>query len=149
MNMQRTLVLCKPDCVQRRLIGRIISRIEDKGLKIVGMKMLQVEEGLANRHYQEHTEKPFFRDLVNFITSSPIVVLAVEGINAVEVIRRIIGATNPQQAAPGTIRGDFGLGLTMNLVHGSDSVQSAGRELGLFFSAGELFDFDLALESWV
>ncbi|MEA3356563.1 MAG: nucleoside-diphosphate kinase [Candidatus Bipolaricaulota bacterium] len=147
--MQRTLVLCKPDCVQRRLIGRIISRIEDKGLKIVGMKMLQVEEGLANRHYQEHTEKPFFRDLVNFITSSPIVVLAVEGINAVEVIRRIIGATNPQQAAPGTIRGDFGLGLTMNLVHGSDSVQSAGRELGLFFSAGELFDFDLALESWV
>jgi len=149
MSMQRTLVLCKPDCVQRRLIGRIISRIEDKGLKIVGMKMLQVEEGLANRHYQEHTEKPFFKDLVNFITSSPIVVLAVEGINAVEVIRRIMGATNPQQAAPGTIRGDLGLGITMNLVHGSDSVQSAGRELGLFFSAEELFEFDLALESWV
>jgi nucleoside-diphosphate kinase len=125
----------------------VISRIEDKGLKIVGMKMLQVEEGLANRHYQEHTEKPFFRDLVNFITSSPIVALAVEGINAVEVIRKIMGATNPQQAAPGTIRGDLGLGLTMNLVHGSDSVQSAGRELGLFFSAEELFDFDLTLES--
>ncbi len=149
MSIQRTLVLCKPDAVQRGLVGRIVSRFEDKGLKIVGMKMLTVGEALAHEHYQEHAEKPFFAELVSFITSSPIVALAIEGDNAVEVVRGLMGATNPQNAAPGTIRGDFGLNLTKNLVHGSDSVASATRELALFFTDDELHDYDLTMGAWM
>ena len=149
MSIQRTLVLCKPDAVQRGLVGRIISRFEDKGLKIVGMKMLTVGEALAHEHYQENANKPFFSELVSFITSSPIVALAIEGDNAVEVVRGLMGATNPQAAAPGTIRGDFGLNLTKNLVHGSDSVASATRELGLFFDETELHDYELTIGSWM
>lgn len=149
MSIQRTLVLCKPDAVQRGLVGRIISRFEDKGLKIVGMKMLTVGEALAHEHYQEHAKKPFFSELVSFITSSPIVALAIEGDNAVEVVRGLMGTTNPQAAAPGTIRGDFGLNLTKNLVHGSDSVASATRELGLFFDETELHDYELTIGSWM
>ncbi len=149
MSIQRTLVLCKPDAVQRGLVGRIVSRFEDKGLKIVGMKMLTVGEALAHEHYQEHAEKPFFSELVSFITSSPIVALAIEGDNAVEVVRGLMGATNPQNAAPGTIRGDFGLNLTKNLVHGSDSVASATRELALFFTEDDLHDYDLTMGAWM
>ena len=148
MATQRTLVLCKPDAVQRGLVGRIISRFEEKGLKIAGMKMLQVDEALAGRHYAEHLEKPFYPELLAFITASPVVALAVEGDNAVEVVRNLMGVTNPQKAGSGTIRGDFGLNLTMNLVHGSDSLASAQRELALFFEAGELYGYEMTLGVW-
>ena len=149
MSIERTLVLCKPDAVQRGLVGRIIARFEGKGLKIVGMKMVSVDEPLARRHYQEHVEKPFFSELVSFITSSPVVAMAIEGENAVDVVRKLMGATNPQQAAAGTIRGDYGLNLTKNLVHGSDALTSAERELALFFSSGELQSYTLDLENWM
>ncbi len=148
MGTQRTLVLCKPDAVQRGLVGRIISRFEEKGLKIAGLKMLQVDEALAGRHYAEHLEKPFYPELLAFITASPVVALAVEGDNAVEVVRNLMGVTNPQKAGSGTIRGDFGLNLTMNLVHGSDSLASAQRELALFFVPEELFGYTLTLGVW-
>jgi len=149
MNAQRTLVLCKPDTVQRQLVGRVISRLEEKGLKIIGMKMLRVDEDLARQQYQEHVEKAFFSDLISFITASPVVAIAAEGNNAVEVVRRLMGATDPQDAAVGTIRGDFGLNLTKNMVHGSDSLGSAKRELALFFSEEELQDYSLELEAWL
>jgi len=149
MSVQRTLVLCKPDAVQRGLVGRIVSRFEDKGFKIVGMKMLTVGDALAKEHYHEHVQKPFFSELVAFITSSPIVAMAIEGDNAVETVRRLMGTTNPQQADAGTIRGDFGLNLTKNLVHGSDSFSSAQRELSLFFDTEELHDYALSLASWL
>jgi nucleoside-diphosphate kinase len=148
MSIQRTLVLCKPDAVQRGLVGRIVSRFEEKGLKLVGMKMLQVDTDLAGKHYAEHVEKPFYGDLLGFITASPIVALAVEGDNAVEVVRNLMGVTNPQKAGSGTIRGDFGLNLTMNLVHGSDSLASAQRELALFFRPEELHGYEAALRNW-
>jgi nucleoside-diphosphate kinase len=148
MSIQRTLVLCKPDTVQRGLVGRVVSRFEEKGLKLVGMKMLRVDESLAGRHYAEHVEKPFYPDLLAFITASPIVSLAVEGDNAVEVVRNLMGVTNPQKAESGTLRGDFGLNLTMNLVHGSDSLASAQRELALFFAPEEIHDYESALRKW-
>jgi len=148
MGIERTLVLCKPDAVQRGLVGTVLSRLEGKGLKIVGLKMLRVDEALARRHYAEHVQKPFFPGLLSFVTASPVVALAVEGENAVEVVRGLMGTTNPQKAAPGTIRGDFGLDLTMNLVHGSDSLGSAERELGIFFAPSELHAYTLALERW-
>jgi nucleoside-diphosphate kinase len=148
MATQRTLVLCKPDAVQRGLVGRIISRFEEKGLKIAGLKMLQVDEALAGRHYAEHLEKPFYPELLAFITASPVVALAVEGDNAVEVVRNLMGVTNPQKAGSGTIRGDFGLHLTMNLVHGSDSLASAQRELALFFEPEELLGYKMTLGVW-
>ena len=148
MAVQRTLVLCKPDAVQRGLVGRIVERFEQKGLKIAGMKMLQVTEELAKRHYQEHVAKPFYAELQSFITSSPIVAMAIEGENAVEVVRNLMGVTNPQQAALGTIRGDFGLNLTMNLVHGSDSLVSAEREVALFFEPNELYDYTMTMKAW-
>ncbi|RLE34616.1 nucleoside-diphosphate kinase [Candidatus Acetothermia bacterium] len=146
--MQRTLVLCKPDAVQRGMVGQIISRFERKGLKMVGLKMMKVDRDLASRHYQEHVTKPFYEELCSFITSSPLVAMAIEGENAVAVVRNLMGVTNPQDAASGTIRGDFGLNLTMNLVHGSDSPASAKRELDLFFAPEELHDYELALEPW-
>ncbi|MBU0596239.1 nucleoside-diphosphate kinase [Candidatus Bipolaricaulota bacterium] len=146
--MQRTLVLCKPDAVQRGLVGRIIARFEDKGLKIAGLKMIRVDDALAAKHYAEHVEKSFYPELRGFVTSSPVVAMAVEGKNAVEVVRALMGVTNPQIAAPGTIRGDFGLNLTKNLVHGSDSLASAEREVALFFSEDELHDYDLTIGVW-
>ena len=149
MAVERTLVLCKPDAVQRGLAGSVIGRLERKGLKIVGLKMMRVDESLANRHYAEHLEKAFYPDLRDFISSSPVIAMAIEGENAVDVVRRLVGATNPQEAAAGTIRGDFGLDLTMNLVHGSDSPASAKRELALFFSPEELHDYDLTLKVWM
>lgn len=147
--MERTLVLLKPDAVQRRLVGRIISRFEDKGLKIVGMKLMQVTQELAERHYAEHREKPFFSELVSFITSSPIVAMVVEGPGAISEVRRLMGKTDPREAAPGTIRGDYGLSITQNLVHGSDSPESAAREIPIFFSEGEIFDYSMADEPWL
>jgi nucleoside-diphosphate kinase len=149
MSNQRTLVLCKPDAVQRGAIGRIIARLERKGLKIAGLKMLAVDEDLASRHYAEHLEKPFYPELRDFITSSPVVAVAIEGENAVEVVRNLMGVTNPQNAASGTIRGDLGLNLTMNLVHGSDSLASAEREVALFFRPDELLDYELTMRKWM
>ena len=132
--MQRTLVLVKPDAVRRGLSGEIISRLERKGLKIIAMRMLQMDKDLAGRHYGIHKDKPFFSELVDFITSGPIVAAVVEGNNAVEATRNIMGETNPTKATPGSIRGDFGLEITQNLVHGSDSEENARTEISLFFS---------------
>ncbi len=147
--MERTLVLVKPDGVQRGLVGRIVGRLEEKGLQLVGMKMVRVSQELAHRHYSAHEGKGFFPGLVEFITSSPIVALVVEGKGAVEVVRRLVGETDPLKAAPGTIRGDFGLDIGHNLVHGSDSAEAAEREIGLFFSAGEVLDYPRELEPWI
>jgi nucleoside-diphosphate kinase len=131
--VQRTLVLVKPDGVRRRLVGEVIRRIEAKTLDVVDMKMVRIDEELAKRHYEEHVEKPFFPDLLAFITSGPVVAMVVEGEEAVVVVRAMMGATNPVQSAPGTIRGDLGLITTENIVHGSDSPESAAREIDLFF----------------
>ncbi len=147
--MERTLILLKPDAVQRRLVGRIIARIEEKGLKIVGLKMIRVSRELAEQHYAEHREKPFYPELVSFITSAPVVAVVVEGPRAVEVVRKMMGKTNPLEAEPGTIRGDFGLSVTMNLIHGSDSPASAAREIALFFREDELVSYTLADSVWL
>ena len=142
--MERTLVLVKPDGVQRGLIGEIISRLERRGLKLVGMKLMQVDDPLARQHYGEHVDRPFFAGLVAFITSSPVVAMAWEAENAVEAVRNTMGQTNPTTSPPGTIRGDLALDIGRNLVHGSDSSESAERELALFFGAGELLDYTRA-----
>ena len=147
--MEKTIVLVKPDGVQRGLIGTVIGRIENKGLKIAGLKLIHVSEELAKEHYGEHVDRPFFGDLVSFITSSPVVALAIEGDNAVTVMRTLMGGTNPQEAAPGTIRGDFGMTIGMNLVHGSDSPESAERELNLFFQKEEVLDYKREIDSWI
>lgn len=147
--MEKTLVLVKPDGVQRGLIGAVIGRIESKGLKIAGLKLIRVSEELAKEHYGEHVARPFFGDLVSFITSSPVTALAIEGDNAVSVVRTLMGVTNPQEASPGTIRGDFGMTIGMNLVHGSDSVESADRELNLFFKPDEILDYEREIDAWV
>ena len=139
--MQRTLVLIKPDAVERGLAGEIIARLEKKGLKIVAMRMLQMSKAMAERHYAIHEDKPFFPALVDFITSSPIIAAVVEGKNAVEVVRRMMGETDPLQAAPGTIRGDFGLDIGQNLIHGSDSEENAQQEISLFFSEEEILSY--------
>ncbi|NQT48276.1 MAG: nucleoside-diphosphate kinase [Chloroflexi bacterium] len=136
--MQRTLVLVKPDGVQRGLAGEIISRLERKGLKITALKMLQMDRAMAERHYDVHRDKPFFSSLVEFITSSPVVAAVVEGKEAVEVVRRMMGETDPLKSAPGTIRGDFGLELEQNLIHGSDSEENAQKEIATFFSEKEI-----------
>ena len=147
--MERTLVLIKPDGVQRGLVGKIVGRLESKGLKIVGMKLIKVTEELAEQHYGEHTDKPFFVELVKFITSSPVVAMAISGDNSVQVVRSVMGSTDPQQASPGTIRGDLGLSIGMNLIHGSDSTESAARELELFFRSSELLNYERDLDNWV
>ena len=136
--MQKTLVLLKPDCVERRLIGEIIRRFENKGLNVIAMKMLRVTPELSKQHYAEHVSKSFYPNLETFITSSPIVALALEGLEAIRVIRDMLGATNGLKAAPGTIRGDFSSSRQMNLVHASDSEESAVRELALYFQPSEL-----------
>ena len=136
--MQKTLVLLKPDCVERRLIGEIIGRFEAKGLNIIAMKMLRVSPALSKQHYAEHVAKPFYPNLEAFITSSPVVALALEGLEAIRVVRDMLGATSGLKAAPGTIRGDFSSSRQMNLVHASDSEESATRELALYFQPSEL-----------
>ena len=147
--MERTLVLVKPDGVQRGLIGEIISCLERRGLKLVGMKLMQVDDALARQHYGEHVDRPFFAGLVAFITSSPVVAMAWEAENAVEAVRNTMGQTNPTTSPPGTIRGDLALDIGRNLVHGSDSPESAERELALFFGAGELLDYTRANDGWI
>jgi nucleoside-diphosphate kinase len=135
---ERTLVLIKPDAMQRRLAGEILGRLEQRGLTVRAAKLVQVDRDLAGRHYEEHKEKPFFDELVEFITSSPTLAVVLEGESAVTVVRTTMGATNPANAAPGTIRGDLALAMPDNLVHGSDSLESAEREIALWFSDGEL-----------
>ena len=130
---ERTLVLCKPDCVERGLVGEVIGRIERKGLRVVALELRLLDEATAKQHYAEHEGKPFFGDLVAFITRSPLVAMVVEGPEAWKVMRTLMGVTNPREAAPGTIRGDFAVELTENLVHGSDGTESAAREIALFF----------------
>lgn len=149
MASERTLILVKPDGVQRRLIGTIISRIEDKGLNVIALKMLRVTSDMSRQHYAEHVEKPFYPDLEGFITSAPVVAVIVEGPEAVSVMRTLIGATNGREAAPGTIRGDYGSSRQMNMIHGSDSVASASREIDIYFSADEICSYEVALGSWV
>ena len=149
MNPQKTLVLLKPDAVQRGLVGEIVSRLEARGLKIVGLKMMQVSRELALRHYEEHQGKPFFDGLVDFIISGPIVALALEGENAVGLVRRTMGATSPLDSDPGTVRGDLAVDIGRNLIHGSDSPESARRELALFFAEAELLDYTRDNEPWI
>ena len=146
---ERTLVLVKPDGVQRQLIGRILSRYEDRGLKIVALKLVRVDRDLAERHYAVHRGKPFFEGLVEFITSAPLVALALDGPNAISVVRAINGATRPHEAAPGTIRGDFALETAQNIVHASDGPESAETELAIWFEPAELYDYDRDVDRWV
>lgn len=146
--MQRTLVLLKPDAVQRRVIGRIIERFESKGLRIVGMKMVQPSRALAEKHYAVHRGKPFYEDLLTFLTSGPTVALCLEGREAVAVVRNLMGPTDGAKAPPGTIRGDFGLSIQNNLVHGSDSPDNAATEISLWFAPDELLKYALAGTEW-
>jgi nucleoside-diphosphate kinase len=147
--MERSLVLIKPDAIQRGLAGEIISRLERKGLKIVAMKMLHMDKNLAQRHYAIHKGKAFFDDLVSFITSSPLIAIVFQGKNAVEIIRQMMGETDPAKAHSGTIRGDFGIDIGYNLIHGSDSLENASKEIDLFFSAEEIFNYDRELDTWI
>jgi nucleoside-diphosphate kinase len=148
MANEQTLVLIKPDAVQRGLIGEVIGRLEGRGLQLVAMKLMRITEELAGRHYAEHREKPFFGGLVSFITSAPVVAMVWEGPGAVAMVRTMMGATNPANAAPGTIRGDLAVSFGMNVIHGSDSTESAAREIDLFFG-GELVAWERTIEPWV
>jgi nucleoside-diphosphate kinase len=146
---ERTLVLVKPDGVQRQLVGRILARYEERGLKIAGLKLVTVDRELAERHYDVHRAKPFFEGLVEFITSGPLVALALDGPNAIAVVRAINGATRPHEASPGTIRGDFALETAQNIVHASDSAETAATELDLWFDADELLEYERDIDRWV
>ena len=147
--MQTTLIILKPDAVQRGIMGRIISRFEDKGLQVVGAKFMQISDRLAAQHYADHEGKPFYAGLVGFMTSSPVLVLALRGNGAIPISRSMMGATFGSKADPGTVRGDFGVSNSFNLIHGSDSPEAAERELGLFFGDGEILDWNRAQECWV
>jgi nucleoside-diphosphate kinase len=146
---ERTLVLIKPDGVQRLLVGRILARYEERGLKVAGLKLMPVSQELAERHYEVHRAKPFFRGLVDFITSGPLVAAVLEGPNAIAVVRAMNGATRPHEAAPGTIRGDFALETAQNLVHASDSPENATAELALWFRDDELAEYEREVDRWV
>ena len=147
--MQRTLVLVKPDGVQRGLIGLILARLERRGLKLVALKMMRISRELAGRHYAEHQSKPFYEGLIAFITSGPVVAMIWEGREAVAVVRSVMGSTDPLKAAPGTIRGDLALDLGMNLIHGSDSPARAETEMAIFFNADELHDYERTADRWI
>lgn len=143
------MVLVKPDGVQRGLVGEVISRLERRGLKLVGMKLVQLNESLAQRHYGEHVGRPFFPGLVNFITSSPLVAMVWEAEDVVDIVRNTMGETHPKNSPPGTIRGDLAVTIGRNLVHGSDSVESAHREIGLFFNPDEVLDYTRSADPWI
>lgn len=147
--MERTFVIIKPDAVQRGLIGEIIMRLERRGLRIAGMKLLQVSDELARKHYAVHEGKPFFEGLIQFITAGPVVAMALEGNNAIEITRATMGATAPAKAAPGSIRADFGMDIGRNLVHGSDGPETASQELSLWFDEDELVGYDRAVDAWI
>ena len=147
--MQRTLLLVKPDGVQRGLVGRILSRFEDKGLKLAGLKIMRITPELAEKHYAPHVDKPFYPGLVAYMTSEPVIAAVIEGPRSIEVTRKLLGATFGWKAEPGTIRGDFSASTAFNLVHGSDSPESAEREIGLFFAAEELVEYPRSLDAWL
>lgn len=147
--MQTTLIILKPDAVQRGFMGRILARFEDKGLQVVGCKLMQISQDLAATHYEAHKSKGFYAGLVRFMTSSPVLVLALRGNDAIAISRNMMGATFGCKASPGTIRGDFGVSNSFNLIHGSDSPEAAERELKLFFSAGEVLDWKRDVDAWV
>ena len=147
--MEKSFVMMKPDTVQRRIMGKVLSRFEEKGLQIVACKLLKIDESLAKEHYGEHTEKPFFNDLVSYITSSPCLAMVIKGEDAISLIRKIVGATNPKEADLGTIRGDFALDMGRNVIHASDSPNSAEREIGLFFDEDEICEYEIADETWI
>ena len=148
MSKESTLVLIKPDGVNRGIIGKVIERLESTGLKIVGIKLILIDENLASNHYDEHKDKPFFSSLVDFITSSPVVALALSGEKAIQKTRTMMGATNPLESEPGTIRGDFGLTVEKNIIHGSANEKDAKRELNLYFDRNELIDYERSIDSW-
>jgi nucleoside-diphosphate kinase len=147
--MERTLIILKPDAVQRGLIGEIITRFEKKGIQILGARFMQIPHQLAERHYEPHKGKPFYEGLVKFMTSSPVLVLALAGKDVIAISRKMMGATFGSKAEPGTIRGDYGVSNSFNLIHGSDSPESAARELDLFFKKEELIDWKSSSQSWV
>ncbi|HOB73810.1 MAG TPA: nucleoside-diphosphate kinase [Phycisphaerae bacterium] len=147
--MERTLIILKPDCVHRRLIGRIIQRFEDKGLTIAAMKLIQITPDLAERHYAPHKGKPFYPGLIQYITSGPVVVMVVAGRNAIAIARKLMGKTFGFEAEPGTIRGDFGSSKTFNLIHGSDSPESAATEIALYFQENEILDYAPVDTPWI
>jgi len=147
--LEQTLVLLKPDCMERRLVGRIIARIEDKGLLIVAMKLIRVTPELARLHYADHADKDFYPGLETFITSGPLLAMVVEGMEAITVVRKMAGATNGRNAEPGTIRGDFSSSRRLNLVHASDGPESAGREIGIFFTPEEILPHTPTLFPWL
>jgi nucleoside-diphosphate kinase len=147
--MERTLVIIKPDAVQRGLIGPILTRLEQRGLRFAGLKLIQITPELAARHYAVHKGKPFYEPLVEFITSGPVVVAVIEGQNAISTVRQTMGATNPAQAAPGTIRADLGLEIGRNLVHGSDGPDTAAYEIPLFFTEEEILNYERAVDNWI
>jgi len=147
--MERSFIMIKPDGVQRALIGEIIRRIERKGLKIIGLKMIKISKEIAKRHYEEHKDKAFFDELIKYITSGPVVVMVVEGREAIKVVRKLVGSTNPIDASFGTIRGDFGLDIGRNVIHASDSKESASREISLFFSENEILEYKRIDENWI
>ena len=149
MTTERTLVLVKPDGIQRALAGEIITRLERTGLQIIGLKLMQISEDLASRHYGEHRDKPFYPGLVSFITSSPVIALVLEGPSAVSTTRKTMGATNPADSSPGTIRGDFGVDMGRNLIHGSANLEDAAREVSLFFDNSELTDYSRSTQQWI
>lgn len=147
--MERTFLMIKPDALQRGLAGEIISRFEKKGFKLVGLKLMQISKDLAETHYGEHKGKPFFQPLVEYITSSPVVAMVWEGKEVIATARKMMGSTNPLEAAPGTVRGDYGVDVGRNIIHGSDSPASAEREISLFFKPDELLSYQRALDSWI
>jgi len=147
--MENTLILLKPDTIQRGLSGEIISRFENKGFKIIGMKLMIISKDLAETHYSEHKDKSFFVDLVSFITSSPIMAMVIQSENAISIARNMMGTTNPVNALSGTIRGDFGISLESNIVHGSDSKTSAKKEINLFFKPEELIEYSKSIQKWI
>lgn len=147
--MERTFIMVKPDGVQRGLIGEIVNRFEQKGFKLVGAKLMQISTSLAEKHYEEHKERPFFGELVEFITSGPVFAMVWEGEDVIKISRNMIGATNPQEATPGSIRGDFAVTVGKNIIHGSDSNESAEREINLFFNQDELLDYTKQDNDWI
>lgn len=147
--MERSLIILKPDTVQRGLVGPILTRLEQRGLKFLGLKLIQIDQGLAQRHYAVHAGKPFFPDLIEYITSGPVVVAVVAGKNVIEVVRSTVGATNPVKATPGTIRGDFALEIGRNLIHASDSPENGEAEVNLFFKESELVSFERSNDRWI
>jgi nucleoside-diphosphate kinase len=147
--LERTLVIIKPDAVQRGLIGEIVTRFERRGLRIAALKLIHIDEALARRHYAIHEGKPFYEPLIRYITSSPVVVMVLEGNDAIEIVRRTMGATNPTEATPGTIRADFGLEIGRNLVHGSDGPETAAFEVPLFFSEDEILSYRRDTDRWI